>query len=866
VPMTSLLATVPMATAALLLAAVGARGQAGVAPPGPAEAPVDFHGQIAPIFRANCLRCHGPRKQRNGLRLDRRADALEGGDSGPAIVPGSSDASRLVRMVEGGPDDRMPPEGQPLRREEIALLRAWIDQGAPWPEGDAAALGGPVAFGEDASTHWSFRPIRRPALPAVTQREWVRNPIDAFVLARLEGEGIRPSAEASRATLLRRASLDLVGLPPTPEELAAFLADDRPDAYEHAVDGLLASPHFGERWALPWLDLARYADSDGYEADRIRPHAWRYRHWLIRALDEDMPFDRFTTEQIAGDLLPDATVSERVATGFQRNTLTNREGGTDIEQFRFEQVVDRTNTVGSVWLGLTVGCAQCHDHKFDDITQEDYYSLFAYFASADERDIEAPLPGELGPYLAARPDYDRRYAELLAEYGVPGLQPAWEAKMKLAAGNPGKWTDWDHAFDAFQKYLDHSYEILLTPVSERTRRDTLALEEHFIHNYHRVITAERREELKFDELEEKLAALDAGFPDLSLAQALVERADPRPAHVHRRGEFDKLGAPVGRRTPALLPSLEGARPDRLGLAAWLVSRQNPLTARVAVNRVWQELFGAGLVRTPDDFGVRGEPPTHPELLDWLAEEFRSDWRLKRLIRLIVTSATYRQSSAARPETAGRDPENRLLARQNRLRLPAELIRDSALMASGLLATAIGGPSIRPPQPAGHTDLVIGNKAKWEESRGPDRYRRGLYIHFQRSVPYPFLMNFDAPERSVTACRRDRSRTPLQALNLLNDPVFFEAAQALAVRILTGGRDGFDERLERAFRLVLGREPSGAEAQRLRAYYDGEVAAADADTATRWLPVALPGVAPPEAAAWVGVGSVMLNLDEFLTRE
>lgn len=851
------------------MSTMGAMGQEPVGLPPAAARQVDFGRDVEPLLRQRCHRCHGPEKQRSGLRLDRKKDALFGSYAGPVIVPGESAESQLIRLVAGlDPSLRMPPEGDLLSTEEVALLRAWIDQGAEW-SGEATPTpltSAETVAPEPAAGHWSYRPIRRPEPPKVGNRAFVRNPIDAFVLARLEAEPIRPSPEASRTTLLRRVSLDLTGLPPSPEQRAAFLAGEGDGAYERLVDDLLASPHFGEKWALHWLDLARYADSDGYEADRVRPHAWRYRHWLIQALNDGMPFDEFTRKQIAGDLLPGGTVEDRVATGLQRNTLTNREGGTDVEQFRFEQVVDRTNTVGTVWLGLTVNCAQCHDHKYDRISQEDYYSLFAYYNSTDEADIEAPLPGERGPYLAGRPDYDLAYRDLLQEYSVPELMPPWEAKMKQAAENPGKWTDWDHAFDAFRKYLDHAYEILLTPVAERTRRETLSIEDHFIRNYHRVITAERRKELNYEELREKLAALNAAFPDVSLAQTLAERDEPRPNHVHLRGAFDRLGREVEPRTLGALPPLADQPSDRRGLAAWILSEANPLTARVTANRVWQELFGAGLVRTPDDFGVRGEPPTHPELLDWLASEFRSDWSLKQLIRLVVTSGTYRQASHARPELQERDPDNRLLARQNRLRLPAELIRDSALFVSGLLSTEIGGRSVRPPQPAGHDDLVIGSKAVWEESQGPDRYRRGMYIHFQRSVPYPFLMNFDSPERSVTACRRDRSRTPLQALNLLNDPVFFEAAQALAARLLEASPGPFDARLGHAYRLVLGRDPSPAEARRLEEYYVTQVAALDEARAEQLLPVPLPGVDGRDAGAWVGVSSVMLNLNEFVTRE
>ena len=838
---------------------------------------VIFTRDIKPLIEGRCQVCHGAQLQSNGLRLDSRAHAIQGGYSGPAIIPGNSADSKVIRMVAGLEKDVvMPPAGEKLTAKQIGLLRDWIDQGADWPteqaEAPADKPGGTAT--ESKTTHWSFQPVERPAPPAAKNHDWAKSPMDRFVLARLEKEGIEPSPLADRRTLLRRVSLDLTGLPPTPAEVADFLADDSPEAHEKAVDRLLESPHYGEKWAMHWLDLARYADSDGYEKDLSRPHAWRYRHWVINALNADMPFEQFSIEQIAGDLLPNATIEQRVATGFHRNTLKNREGGVKLEQFRFEETVDRANTVGTVWLGITVGCAQCHDHKYDPVSQTDYYSFFAFFNNLDEVNIDAPLAGEMGPYLASLPDYRRKREAFLAEYGVPELQPPWEEKMKLARANPGKWTDWDHAYDAFQKYLDGSDKMVDKPIHERTQKEIDALADHFVKNYHRVISKERREELKFKELREKLTKLKENFPTISEAQTVTESKDNRPTHIHIRGDWKNPGIPVDPNTPSVLrvlhrPGADAGKLTRVDLANWIVSRDNPLTARVTVNRIWQEYFGRGLVATSEDFGTQGEEPSHPRLLDWLASEFMDNgWSLKHLHKTIVMSATYQQSSKARPALQSRDPSNRLLARQLRLRLPGELVRDATLLVSGLLYPKIGGPSIKPPLPEGLAKVAYANSVKWYESEGKERYRRGLYIHFQRTVPYPQLMSFDASERTATLCRRERSNTPLQSLNLLNDQVFVEAAQALAVRLLTETDGRFEKRLRYGFELTLSREPKDSELRAMSDYYQAQIGILenDPESAESLFALNLPGVSQVEGATWVGVSSVFLNLDEFITRE
>jgi len=794
-----------------------------VLPPASA-AKIDFDRDVRPILASHCVGCHGPSKQKGGFRLDDRKALLEGGNGGAAVVVGKSADSRLVHAVAGvGTDAKMPPEkNPPLTTAQVGVLRAWIDGGAPWSGGPVVA----PAVGPARPAHWAFTRPQRPAVPETGDRiQETGNPIDAFILARLRQDGLTPNPEADRATLLRRLSFDLTGLPPTPDELARFLADQSPDAYATVVNRLLASPHFGERWGRHWLDLARYADSDGYEKDTGRPFAWRYRDYVIRAFNADVPYDRFTVEQLAGDLLPNPTQEQRIATGFHRNTLTNKEGGADPEEFRVAACVDRVNTTATVWLGLTVGCAQCHDHKYDAVSQREYYQLFAFFNSDREADIPAPLPGE--------------------EEALKGRRAAFEAeKTKLAAA----------VADGKTKNL---------PAAEQTKRQK-ALTDH-------------------------AKKVPAPTPAMTLALGPT-----RPTHVMIRGDFLRKGVRV---EPGFLGAVGGGGEPktRLDLARWLAAPENPLTARVAVNWVWGKLFGRGLVGTPEDFGVQGERPTHPELLDWLACEFvapeasglrqrvvpdplaraqeqpadagRSpgSFSLKSLIRTIVLSAAYKRAAAVTPELAARDPLNRLLARQSRLRLEAELVRDNALAVSGLLTRTVGGPSVRPPQPAGISELTYANSVRWVESTGPDRYRRGLYVWYQRTSPYPLLTTFDAADGAVCTAKRERSNTPLQALTVLNDPVFVEAAQALGKRVLTETKgQGDADRMTYAVRLALGRSPTDAERVRLlRLLAEVRPSAVDA---ARVIGAHRPeGVPPADAAAWVLVARVLLNLDEFVTR-
>ncbi len=845
--------------------------------------PVDFVGDIQPLLRARCVSCHGAEEQAADLRLDIKRRAFEGSTSGTVIVPGVSASSRLIHLVAGaaGEENRMPPvgEGAPLSASDVALLRAWIDQGAAWPEE-------PETTARHTPDHWAFQPIRDPLPPRVQNDAWVHNPIDAFVLEGLEREAIEPSPEAPLETLLRRVSLDLTGLPPTPGEVEEFLADASEAtgghtqlAYQRLVDRLLASPHYGERWGRYWLDMARYADSDGYEKDRARPHAWRWREWVISSLNDDKPFDEFTIEQLAGDLLVDATTEQRTATGFHRNTLINTEGGVDREEDRVKRTVDRTNTLGEVWLGLTIGCAQCHSHKYDPVSQREYYSLYAFFNSLEEVDIPAPLPRHLDEHAVARIAYEKEQTAHLAAIAKHEGRNSLSVRAKevlelLTLAERDRSSEQKSQLDSFVADADAQLVTLVTAAAQHARS----------------------------------APKDPR--DVIKAQTVSELAAPRTTQVHIRGDFLNRGVRVARSVPGVLPQLmrrgadreaepgQPSSPNRLDLAEWLVDSQNPLTARVIVNRVWQQFFGRGLVASDNDFGTQGEEPSHPDLLDWLASELRrGGWSLKALHRLIVMSSTYRQASAMRPELAARDPLGTLLARQRRLRVEAEIVRDLTLAASNLLNRRLGGPSVFPPQPAGVAQLGFQNRVKWTTSSGGDRYRRGIYTFFQRTVPYPMFATFDAADSNTSCTRRERSNTPLQALTLWNDVVFFEAAQAFGRRIALhhreagaknqlgdpGARDqGAVERsLRSAFLMGLGRRPTDGEIALLSTYYLDQLTEFEADSsAAVAITRALPGtstanrherqrqdVAPdPELAAWITVARTLLNTDEFITRE
>lgn len=821
-----------------------------------AQTKPDFSADIQPVFARKCLMCHNGKTAQNGVRLDDGDAAMAGGYSGPIIVAGKSGESKLFQRITSTKKGfMMPPVGAPLTEAEIASVKAWIDAGANWPRAAKTAKAA-------KPTHWAYQPIRHPDSPDVRNKSWARNPIDSFILARLEAENLTPSPEASKTSLLRRVSLDLTGLPPTPDEVKAFLADNRPDAYERQVDRLLASSHYGEERAKHWLDLARYADSDGYEKDVVRPYAWRWRNYVIDSYNRDTPFDQFTIEQLAGDLLPRAQTEQLVATGFQRNSLTNREGGVDRMENRFDQLINRTNTASTVWLGLTMGCAQCHDHKYDAISQKEYYSMFAFFNRADEVDINAPMPGEVGPWMRSRPAYLEEVASLKKLYDVDELQTEWENYMRAAMDNPGKDLEWDFALSAVITMFDRFQEILKTPPGQRSERDADAVFHWFIANTGPLQGRDRDRLMGIRDLRRRIARLDERQPKLTEANVMTELPAPQATHVAIKGDYRSPGVEVPPGTLAALPPLPADAPkNRLTLARWLVSKDNPLTARVTVNRLWQEMFGRGLVKTSEDFGTQGDKPSHPELLDWLASDFRdSGWSVKHALRTIVTSATYRQSSRVRPELKEKDPENVLLARQSRVRLEAESIRDSALAASGLLNPDIGGPSVHPPQPKGVAELGYAGSVKWNNDEDAKRYRRGLYIHFQRTTPYPMLMNFDRPDSNVSCSRRRQSNSPLQALNLMNDPVFYEAAQALALRVNQEAQP--EKRIDYLFELTLGRDPSARERERVQKLVDQQATtlAQDKAQAAALLPL------KPQNAAWTTAARAVLNLEEFITRE
>ncbi len=1021
-----------------------------------ASVPVDFHRDIEPIFKANCYGCHAGAKPQSQLRLDSGAAALRGGLSGKVIIPGDAKASRLIHRVKGvGGEQRMPLRMQPLSDAQVAMLERWIDDGAVWPGAEASA------GEEDIEIHWSYKQPKRPSLPAVTAQDWQRNAIDRFILARLEKERLQPSPRAAKETLIRRLSLDLIGLPPTPAEVDAFVADTRMDAYEKLVDRLLASPHYGERWARPWLDWARYADSHGYEKDLPRV-MWKYRDWVIQALNQNMPFDQFTIEQLAGDMLPKPTESQLIATGFHRNSMFNEEGGVDAAEAHHEVLVDRVNTTATLWLGSTLACAQCHNHKFDPFTQKEYYQFYAFFANGQftdrhygdtsvkwiERSLELPTPEQaeqrdalrgriqdleatlktetpellkarrtweweqkavVGRWIAVSPERiestsgstltAQSDASILVSgdnpssdtYVVEGPSPA-EAitsvmvealpDARLPRGGPGRdiygnfmlsdftvevnrsgragdWQPlaWEFAVaddgriplyyqeptsdnhealakerqkpraemhlwtvDASREEKRVSRRLMLPlaqpitlPKTARLRftllfaspfgkqgagRFRVAVSNEQDPKYFTQVPARRRSLLAIaeaDRTEEQAKQLIESFRattplladvrlelkkqqealrDLGIATAMVmedKAGFERPSAPMRiRGSFLSPGETVYAGVPKVLPSLpESAMPNRLGLAQWLVSKKNPLTARVMVNRLWETYFGIGLVETSEDFGTQGALPSHPELLDWLAVEFmESGWNLKHVHKLMVMSATYQQQSAVSPELRDADPYNRLLARGPRFRMEAEMIRDMALASSGLLSRKIGGPSVYPYQPEGIWDVPY-SSVKWEQSKGEDQFRRGLYTFLRRSSPYPSMTTFDAPSREVCTIRRVRTNTPLQALNGLNDPMFFDAARALARRVMAEGGASAQSRAAYAFRLLTSRALPDAQARQILAWLEKEQSRLTRDSSAARQIVGdhdVPAGDLPQLAAWTLVSNVLLNMDEAVTKE
>jgi hypothetical protein len=787
---------------ALLYTAVGMAGLVAPRPSVAADQTPSFTRDIKGLLSNRCVRCHGPDAGSrhgggdDGLRLDTFAGATADLGGHAAIVPGRPDASEIIaRITSDDPDLVMPPPdaGERLPAKQVELLKRWIAAGATY------------------EPHWAYVAPTRPPLPTVKDAAWPKNGIDRFILARLEAEGLTPQPEADRATLARRLALDLTGLPLSPDEIDAFVADTAPDAVEKLVDRLLAHDGYGEHMARQWLDLARYADSAGYADDPPRT-IWGWRDWVVRAFDANMPFDQFTLRQIAGDLLPNATLDDKVATGFHRNTLTNSEGGTIDEEFRTVAIVDRVNTTMSTWMGTTIACCQCHDHKYDPLSQHEYFGLYAILnntADTDRKDETPVVRIPWGPIDARRAAVEQEIAEIERQLPPP-------------------------AKDAIE------------PPEFRPVRD--------------LVKGLRK---KLDD--EKPASVPV------LEELAGDRR--RITKLQHRGNWQDLGPVVAEGVPAVFPPPEvgeGGRLDRMMLAKWLVDARNPLTSRVVANRLWERLFGIGIVATSEEFGSQGELPSHPELLDWLACELVDrGWDTKAVMRLMVTSAAYRQTSRATPELIARDPENRLVACGPRVRLSAEVVRDQALFAAGLLSRKKGGPSVQPPQPNLGLSAAFGGGIDWKTSDGEDRYRRALYTTWRRSNPYPSMATFDAPSREVCTVRRPRTNTPLQALVTLNDPVYVEAAQALARRMVREGGSTSLERAARGFRIVLARQPTAAEIDRLVRLHDDALAGFknDPDDAKKMatdplgpVPSDLP-VALDDLASWTVVANVILNLDE-----
>jgi hypothetical protein len=1013
------------------------------APQGSKTAPDStlFAERVRPIFAARCYGCHGPDTQQAGLRLDSLAAVLRGSDSGKIVNPGHSVDSRLMRRLLAKERPQMPYGGPPLSAGEISSIEKWIDAGAPGPDShEAIAATRPPK-------HWAYVKPVRPALPEVKDRSWLRNPIDNFILAKLEREGLKPAPEADKTTLIRRVYLDLVGLPPTPEEVDAFVADSSPDAYEKVVDRLLASPHYGERWARQWLDLARYADTNGYEKDNRRT-AWEYRDWVIRALNQDMSFKEFTIDQIAGDMLPDPTKDQLIATGFNRNTMLNQEGGVDPEEYYWYELVDRANTTASVWLGSTLGCAQCHNHKFDPFTQKDYYRFLAFFSHgkytiagpptgkyAEEPELELPTPEQAARSKELRIEIGKLQQTLDTQTPqLDAAQKTWEAEMRsadsrwlplrpdhsesaggatlqvlsdssvlaggqnpqadkytlvartsakqitgvrievlndnsLPHGGPGRdaegnffLSDFDVSIAPADKPADKHHVLWKAVKADEsqsgydasnlihkepglrgwaidassqdapTRRQavfvpdqpfgfasgtilTITMKHEMRHatrnigrfrlsltpsadpefitrlpaRLRRILdlpaarrTPEQKTELAaayravsplLDDTRKQVAKLQSDVKKLGINTAMVMGEQPgfmRPAaYIRERGSFMSKGDLVYADVPSALNRLpQDAMPNRLGLAEWLVSDDNPLTARVTVNHFWEVIFGHGIVETAEDFGTQGDPPSHPELLDWLATEFtRQGWSMKKIQRLMVTSATYRQSSQASHDLLARDPYNKLYARGPRFREEAEMVHDIALSVSGLLSSKMYGPSVFPYQPEGIWDIPY-SKDRWVESEGEDRYRRAIYTFIRRSAPYPSLVTYDAPSREFCTVRRVRTNTPLQALTALNDPLFFDAARALARRMMNEGGDTPESRVTYGFRLAVSRQPNTQELANVDAFYQQQLTTYQKDNDAALQTIAAKRNTPnaSEQAAWTMVGNVLLNMDETISKE
>ncbi len=880
------------------------------------EKPVDYSRDIKPILNKNCLACHGGVKKSGQFSLLFQEEAYSPNESGkPAIVPGNPGESELInRITHPDPDERMPSEGEPLPEEEIELLTRWIDQGATWGE------------------HWAYqRP--EPVTPPDVAGDWANNEIDQFIFRKLKQQDLAPSPPADKPTLLRRVSLDLTGLPPTRQELENFLSDDSPNAYEKVVDRLLDSPRYGERWAAMWMDLARYADSKGYEKDGPR-NIWQYRDWLIKAFNSDKPFDEFTIEQLAGDLLPDPADDQRIATAFHRNTMNNDEGGTNDEEFRVAAVIDRVNTTWNVWQATTMECVQCHSHPYDPIRHEDYFKSYAYFNNTADEDV----PSEAPNLTTFRREEDRQQLEEIIQWvhkRTRSEQQAEEAEELIRLTEPKIHA---HSFDQIEngaitstnRYLavEHGgharisdvdltgkdrmlisyrgsratgqvdirkdspkgkrigrwdiqeddgprdFDITSIPITPQEGRHDLYFvfsdpgQEGYVSTiewvlFHQALPGEG--EPGFEDTSKKFYTLlnrDQVIETPVMVE--LEGSHKRTTRVFERGNWMVHGDTVQPGVPEVLNPMPEEYPDnRLGLARWLVSSENPLTARVTVNRFWEQLFGTGIVETVSDFGSQGFSPSHPELLDWLALRFAGEyqWSIKKLLKQIVMSASYQQTSKASPGLRELDPNNRLLARGPRIRLTAEQVRDQALAVGGQLSDKMYGHSVMPPQPDGLWQTVYSG-LEWKTSKGEDRYRRALYTFWRRTNPYPSMIAFDSPSREVCVARRINTNTPLQALVTLNDPVYVEAARGLAERVLQNTPDNTEEQLRTGYRLAMFRDISPEKLAELKNLYrdtkkhfDEHPKAAEELTGKKDL----------QLATLTIVSSAIMNLDEFITK-
>jgi len=807
---------------------------------------VNFDRDVRSILSNNCFQCHGPdeAQREGGVRLDTKDGVYAAIDDGYVVVPSEPDQSVLIeRIFSNDPDHRMPPDEakKTLSDNELDILRRWVEEGAEW------------------SGHWAFVPPLKPMRPEVDNDSWVRNPIDNYVLDVMDEVDLPPSPEASRSTLIRRVSLDLTGLPPTVDEVDAFLADASDDAYDRVVDRLLASPHYGERMAWPWLDAARYADTNGYQGDNERT-MYPWRDWVVDAFNSNMPYDQFTIWQLAGDLLPDPTIEQKIATGFNRNHMINGEGGRIAEENRVEYVFDQLETVGTVWMGLTFNCCRCHDHKYDPLTNKDYYSLFAFFnqtqVTGGGGDPQTP------PNLALHsPETENRLVELgdgIDDLGELSLALKWLLEPQQAS--------WEKEQIASSEEDQLSIIGLLnTPIEKRNDRQRQEIADHFFESNGQYRNANNR----LNDLTEERDTIKKNTVRVMIMEDMTEH---RNTYILERGLYSKRGEEVTAAVPATLPGLDAEAPrNRLGLARWLVDPKHPLMARVTVNRFWAEIFGQGLVESTENFGVQGAQPSHPELLDWLSVTFvESGWDVKGLLRLMVTSAAYCQSSEVNGAVSAADPSNRYLSRGPRFRMPSWMIRDQALFAGGLLSPKLGGPSVKPYQPDGlWAEFSFGN-IEYKRDTGESLYRRSLYTYWRRIVAPPLF--FDASTRQTCTVKANRTNTPLHALATLNDPGYVEAARALAGRLLAIPDATDRDRIDAAIRLIMARPAHDEECDlliqsiaRLKAQFGADEDAAKAYLSVGdWRPST--EIDPVDHAAYASLCLALINTDEALTKE